>query len=132
MVATRHDIADFTAPPRAAAARRSWIAVVVLCLGQLMLTLDATVANVALPAIQRDLQFSPSSLAWVMNGYLITFGGVLLLAGRSAICWAAKPSSWPAWLSSPRPPCSAGWLPRPNCLSPRAACKGWPPRGTPR
>ena len=55
---------------------------VVLCLGQLMLTLDATVANVALPAIQRDLQFSQSSLAWVVNGYLITFGGALLLAGR--------------------------------------------------
>jgi len=42
----------------------------------------------------------------------------------SAICWAAKPSSWPAWLSSPRPPCSAGWLPRPNCLSPRAPARG--------
>jgi EmrB/QacA subfamily drug resistance transporter len=62
--------------------RGRWIAVVVLCLGQLMLTLDATVANVALPAIQRELHFSQSSLAWVINGYLVTFGGLLLLAGR--------------------------------------------------
>ncbi|MGH2347325.1 MAG: MFS transporter, partial [Chloroflexota bacterium] len=62
--------------------RRRWVAVIVLCLGQLMLTLDATVANVALPAIQKDLHFSQSSLAWVVNSYLITFGGLLLLAGR--------------------------------------------------
>jgi len=68
--------------PPALLDRKRWIAVVVLCLGQLMLTLDATVANVALPAIQRDLHFSQSSLAWVVNGYLITFGGLLLLAGR--------------------------------------------------
>ena len=69
--------------PSAAPSRRGrWIAVVVLCLGQLMLTLDATVTNVALPAIQRDLHFSQSSLAWVVNGYLIAFGGLLLLAGR--------------------------------------------------
>ncbi|HVA91805.1 MAG TPA: MFS transporter, partial [Chloroflexota bacterium] len=68
--------------PPALLDRKRWIAVVVLCLGQLMLTLDATVANVALPAIQRDLHFSQPSLAWVVNGYLITFGGLLLLAGR--------------------------------------------------
>src|SRR5438105_9940068 len=47
-----------------------------------MIVLDATVVNVALPSIQRDLHFSQSSLAWVVNGYLITFGGLLLLAGR--------------------------------------------------
>ncbi len=62
--------------------RRRWIALVVLCVGQLMIVLDATVVNVALPSIQRDLHFSTSSLAWVINAYLITFGGLLLLAGR--------------------------------------------------
>jgi EmrB/QacA subfamily drug resistance transporter len=62
--------------------RRRWIALVVLCLGQLMMVLDATIVNVALPSIQRDLHFTQSSLTWVINGYLITFGGVLLLAGR--------------------------------------------------
>src|SRR5689334_16639365 len=59
-----------------------WPALVVLCAGMLMIVLDATVVNVALPAIQRDLGFSQSGLAWVVNAYLIAFGGVLLLAGR--------------------------------------------------
>jgi EmrB/QacA subfamily drug resistance transporter len=62
--------------------RRRWIALAVLCLGQLMMVLDATIVNVALPSIQRDLHFTQSSLTWVINGYLITFGGLLLLAGR--------------------------------------------------
>ncbi|MFZ0665178.1 MAG: MFS transporter [Acidimicrobiales bacterium] len=64
------------------ASKRRWIALVVLCVGQLMIILDATVVNVALPTIQRDLHFSQSDLAWVINAYLITFGGLLLLAGR--------------------------------------------------
>src|SRR5205814_376009 len=59
-----------------------WLALVVLCAGMLMIVLDATIVNVALPSIQRDLGFSQSSLAWVVNAYLIPFGGVLLLAGR--------------------------------------------------
>jgi EmrB/QacA subfamily drug resistance transporter len=62
--------------------RRRWIALIVLCVGQLMIVLDATVVNVALPTIQRELHFSQASLAWVINAYLITFGGFLLLAGR--------------------------------------------------
>src|SRR3954447_3477159 len=59
-----------------------WVALIVLCAGMLMIVLDATVVNVALPSIQRDLGFSQSSLAWVVNAYLIAFGGLLLLAGR--------------------------------------------------
>ena len=62
--------------------RARWVALYVLCVGMLMIVLDATVVNVALPAIQDDLGFSPSSLAWVVNAYLIAFGGLLLLAGR--------------------------------------------------
>jgi EmrB/QacA subfamily drug resistance transporter len=75
----------FTASgPQAAATddRSRWIALVVLCVGMLMIVLDATVVNVALPSIQTDLGFSQSSLAWVVNAYLIAFGGLLLLAGR--------------------------------------------------
>jgi EmrB/QacA subfamily drug resistance transporter len=62
--------------------RRRWIALAVLCLGQLMMVLDATIVNVALPSIQRDLHFTQANLTWVIDGYLITFGGFLLLAGR--------------------------------------------------
>src|SRR5437667_3391896 len=62
--------------------RSRWIALYVLCVGMLMIVLDATVVNVALPSIQDDLGFSTSSLAWVVNAYLIAFGGLLLLAGR--------------------------------------------------
>src|SRR5215218_7974006 len=61
---------------------RRWLALVVLCVGMLMIVLDVTVVNVALPSIQSDLGFSQSSLAWVVNAYLISFGGLLLLAGR--------------------------------------------------
>src|SRR5437660_2432062 len=62
--------------------RRRWIALVVLCAGFLMIVLDQTIVNVALPSIQTDLHFSQSTLAWVVNAYLIAFGGLLLLAGR--------------------------------------------------
>jgi EmrB/QacA subfamily drug resistance transporter len=62
--------------------RDRWIALVVLCVGMLMIILDQTIVNVALPSIQDDLEFSQSNLAWVVNAYLIAFGGLLLLAGR--------------------------------------------------
>jgi EmrB/QacA subfamily drug resistance transporter len=60
-----------------------WLALYVLCAGVLMIVLDATIVNVALPSIQDDLGFSQSNLAWVVNAYLIPFGGLLLLAGRA-------------------------------------------------
>jgi EmrB/QacA subfamily drug resistance transporter len=62
--------------------RRKWLALIVLCLGSLMIVLDTTIVNVALPSIQADLGFSQTSLAWVVNAYLLTFGGCLLLGGR--------------------------------------------------
>jgi EmrB/QacA subfamily drug resistance transporter len=99
----------------AAGTRERWLALYVLCAGMLMIVLDVTIVNVALPAIQEDLGFSTSSLAWVVNAYLITFGGLLLLAGRfgdligrrriflagiavftvaSLLCGAAQSSAW--------------------------------------
>jgi EmrB/QacA subfamily drug resistance transporter len=63
-------------------ARTRWLALYVLCLGDLMIVLDGTIVNVALPTIRDDLGFSQTSLAWVVNAYLLTFGGFLLLGGR--------------------------------------------------
>jgi EmrB/QacA subfamily drug resistance transporter len=63
--------------------RQRWLALVVICFGQLMIVLDSTIVNVALPAIQRDLHFTQANLTWVVNGYLIAYGSLLLLAGRA-------------------------------------------------
>ena len=62
--------------------RTRWLALVILCVGDLMIVVDTTVVNVALPSIRPALGFSPTSLAWVVNAYMLTFGGFLLLAGR--------------------------------------------------
>jgi EmrB/QacA subfamily drug resistance transporter len=62
--------------------RSRWLALLVLCLGDLMIVLDVTIVGVALPSIREDLGFSETSLAWVVNAYLLTFGGFLLLGGR--------------------------------------------------
>jgi EmrB/QacA subfamily drug resistance transporter len=74
------DLADGVLGRQADRAR--WTALVVLCTGMLMIVLDVTIVNVALPSIQADLGFSQTGLAWVVNAYLIAFGGLLLLAGR--------------------------------------------------
>jgi EmrB/QacA subfamily drug resistance transporter len=62
--------------------RTRWLALVILCVGDLMIVVDTTVVNVALPSIRHDLGFTQTSLAWVVNAYMLTFGGFLLLAGR--------------------------------------------------
>src|SRR5260370_9229643 len=70
--------------------RRRWLALVVVCFGQLMIVLDSTIVNVALPSIQRDLHFSQADLTWVVNSYLITYGSLLLLAGRAGDLFGRK------------------------------------------
>ncbi|HWT17450.1 MAG TPA: MFS transporter, partial [Variovorax sp.] len=62
--------------------RKRWLALMVLCLGVLMIVLDTTIVNVALPSIRTDLGFTETSLVWVVNAYMLTFGGFLLLGGR--------------------------------------------------
>jgi EmrB/QacA subfamily drug resistance transporter len=80
---------DITAPRARATetvateSMRRWIALGVVCFGALMIVLDGTIVNIALPSIQRDLGFSPAGLAWVVNAYVLTFGGFLLLGGRA-------------------------------------------------
>jgi EmrB/QacA subfamily drug resistance transporter len=63
--------------------RKRWLALIVLCLGDLMIVLDVTIVNVALPSIKANLDFGESTLAWVVNAYVLTFGGFLLLGGRA-------------------------------------------------
>src|SRR3990172_9352462 len=62
----------------------AWLLLLIVCLGQFMVVLDATIVNVALPTIQGDLDFSASALQWVVNAYTLMFGGFLLLGGRAA------------------------------------------------
>jgi len=71
-----------TTPSATAGDSRRWMALAVVCLAQLMIVLDTTIVNVALPAIQHDLHFSQGNLTWVINAFLVTFGSFLLLAGR--------------------------------------------------
>jgi MFS family permease len=73
---------NLAAPPSSADNRRRWLALVVVCLAQLMIVLDTTIVNVALPSIQRDLHFTQGNLTWVVDAFLVTFGSFLLLAGR--------------------------------------------------
>jgi EmrB/QacA subfamily drug resistance transporter len=68
--------------PSLSAERRRWASLMVVCLAQLMIVLDVTIVNVALPSIQHDLHFSQANLTWVVNAFLVTFGSLLLLAGR--------------------------------------------------
>jgi MFS family permease len=65
--------------------RNRWIGLILLCIGSLMIVLDTTIVNVALPSIRGDLHFSQTSLAWVVNAYMLTFGGFLLLGGRLVV-----------------------------------------------
>jgi EmrB/QacA subfamily drug resistance transporter len=73
---------NVTPLPPVQSERRRWLALIVVCLAQLMISLDTTIVNVALPSVQRDLHFSQGNLTWVVNAFLITFGSFLLLAGR--------------------------------------------------
>ena len=104
--------------------RSRWIALIVLCVGMLMIVLDVTVVNVALPSIQEDLGFTQSSLAWVVNAYLIAFGGLLLLAGRLGDIISRR-GVFLAGLArlhaSPRSPAASRR--RRRCSSPRASCR---------
>ena len=103
--------------------RSRWIALVVLCVGMLMIVLDQTIVNVALPSIKDDLGFSQSTLAWVVNAYLITFGGLLLLAGRLGDLIGRKTIFMADWPCSPRRRHSAGSRRARRCWSARGSCR---------
>src|SRR6218665_2216930 len=70
--------------------RKRWTALVLLCLGELMIVLDTTIVNVALPSIRGDLGFTETALVWVVNAYMLTYGGFLLLGGRLGDLYGQK------------------------------------------
>ena len=104
-----------------------WLALYVLCLGDLMIVLDTNIVNVALPSIQADLGFSQTALAWVVNAYMLTFGGFLLLSGRLGweISSATNASSWLVWSRSPPPASRAGSLRTRSSSSSAAPSRAW-------
>ncbi len=75
-------VASTPAVPTSPADSRRWVTLAIVCLAQLMIVLDVTIVNVALPLIQQDLHFSQGNLTWVVNAFLVTFGSLLLLTGR--------------------------------------------------
>ena len=105
--------------------RTRWYALVVLCLGSLMIVLDTTIVNVALPSIRDDLGFSATSLAWVVNAYLLTFGGFLLLGGRLGDLYGHR-RLFLSGITLSRSPRSPAVSPRRrNSSSPRARFRAW-------
>ena len=113
-------------------ARSRWIALYVLCLGDLMIVVDLSIVNVALPSIQNDLGFSDASLAWVINAYLLTFGGFLLLGGVSATCSASAGFSSAGLPSSRRRRSCAASRRASGCSSLRARSRGLAAQSSPR
>jgi MFS family permease len=104
-------------------------ALALITVAQLMVVLDATIANIALPYIQEDLGFTNAGLTWVVTGYALAFGSLLLLGGRLGDLYGRRrifmigPSS-----SSPSPLCSAAWRRASRCYSPLAHFRAWAPR----
>ena len=91
--------------------RTRWLALFVLCLGDLMIVLDTTIVNVALPSIREDLGFTETSLAWGVNAYLLTFGGFLLLGGRLGDLFGHRRMFVGAVPPAPRRGSAARWSP---------------------
>ena len=119
--------------PTIADTRNRWLALYVLCLGDLMIVLDTTIVNVALPSIRADLGFSQTSLAWVVNAYILTYGGFMLLGGRLGDLYGhrrlflGRARALRARLARVRPLDLAG-----RCSSRRARCRGSAARSSPR
>jgi MFS family permease len=98
--------------------RKRWLAFIVVCLGDLMIVLDTTIVNVALPSIREDLAFSQTALVWVVNAYMLTFGGFLLLGGRLGdllTCTASAGCSFSGSRCLRWPQRHAGWRARNRC-----------------
>ena len=94
---------------------RRWTILAILAIAQLMVVLDATIVNIALPSAQRALHFANSERQWIVTAYALAFGSLLLLGGRISTWSAASGRSSSAWPGSRRPPPSAAWPNRLGC-----------------
>ncbi len=112
--------------------RTRWLALIILCLGDLMIVLDTTIVNVALPSIRADLSFSQTSLAWVVNAYLLTFGGFLLLGGRLGDLFGHRRLFLFGIALFTLPHWRAGFPTRRVCSSARARCRASAAQSCPR
>ena len=106
----------------------AWLVLGLVCIGQFMVVLDASIVNVALPSIQRDLHFSTSGLQWIVNAYTLTFAGFLLLGGRAADLFGRRKIFLLGLDRVHRcRACSAGWpRTRPGSSAPGRS-RGWAP-----
>ena len=100
-----------------------WLVLVLVCMAQFMVILDATIVNVALPSIQTDLKMSDSDLQWIVNAYTLMFGGFLLLGGRAGDLAGARRYSSSVSSSSRSRRCSTGSRRAPRCSSSSAGCR---------
>ena len=108
--------------------RSRWLILALIGVAQLMVVLDATIVNIALPSAQKALGFSDDARQWIVTAYALAFGSLLLLGGRSATSSAASASSSSAWSASPSPPRSAASPRASACSSARARCRARSPR----
>jgi MFS family permease len=108
--------------------RKRWLALMVLCLGVLMIVLDTTIVNVALPSIRTDLGFTETSLVWVVNAYMLTFGGFLLLGGRLGDLYGHRRVFLIGLVLFTVASLACGLANSQGCWWPRARCRGWAAR----
>src|SRR5262249_48741941 len=124
-VTSSTSVEDFYKWRKAMSRSRPTLALLLACVAQFMLLVDDTITNVALPTIGRDLHFSVANLSWVVNAYLLTFGGLLLVGGRLADRFGPRRvCSSPAWPASPPLRRCAASLPAPACWSAHGRCRG--------
>ena len=108
--------------------RKRWLAFYLLCAGEFMIVIDTTIVNVALPSIQTDLAFTESSLVWVVNAYMVTYGGFLLLGGRLGDLYGQRRLLLLGLSVFTLASLVCGVRARRRCSSARGRCRGWAAR----
>ena len=127
MADTTHVATEEVTPPIGGQVRLGW-ALVLISVAQLMVVLDSTIANIALPYIGKDLDIAQGNLQWIVTGYALAFGGLLLLGGRLADLYGRRRIFMLGLTSSRSRRSSAGSPRTRRCCWPRVASRAWAPR----